>query len=45
MVLGIQWLITLGDIVWNFWQLKLEFTLMGQKVSLRVIQPPAAELI
>ncbi|XP_070053472.1 uncharacterized protein [Nicotiana tomentosiformis] len=45
MVLGIQWLVPLGDILWNFRKVKMEFTIMGKKVSLRGIQPPAAKLI
>ncbi|OIT05665.1 hypothetical protein A4A49_61683, partial [Nicotiana attenuata] len=32
-VLGIQWLITLGDIRWNFRQLNMEFMMQGKKVS------------
>ncbi|GKE44016.1 Fe(3+) dicitrate transport system permease [Tanacetum coccineum] len=41
MVLGVQWLATLGDIVCNFLQLKMEFMYQGKKVALRgVPQPP-----
>ncbi|XP_071738959.1 uncharacterized protein [Rutidosis leptorrhynchoides] len=35
MVLGIHWLKTLGDIVWNFKNLKMTFHYMGKKVELR----------
>lgn len=45
MVLGIQWLITLGDIMRNFRQLKVEFTGGGQKVSLRDVQPRVVKMI
>ncbi|OIT04475.1 hypothetical protein A4A49_06670 [Nicotiana attenuata] len=34
-------MITLGDIMWNFKKLKMEFSIMGHKVLLRGIQPPA----
>lgn len=44
-VLGIQWFITLGDIMWNFKKIKMEFNFKGQKVSLKVIQPPVVKLI
>lgn len=35
MVLGIQWLILLGPIIWNFKQLSMEFTVGNKKVVLR----------
>ncbi|KAG8384085.1 hypothetical protein BUALT_Bualt04G0081300 [Buddleja alternifolia] len=38
MFLGVQWLITLGDINWNFHKLKMEFCFANQKVSLRGMQ-------
>lgn len=44
-VLGIQWLITLADIKWNFRQLKMEFQIGGKKVSLRGSQPGSSKLI
>lgn len=34
-VLGIQWLVTLGDIKWNFRQLKMELQIQGRKISFR----------
>ena len=35
MVLGIQWLSTLGNIKWNFKELVMKFMSGGQKVCLR----------
>lgn len=35
MVLGIQWLSTLGPILWDFRNLKMEFQLQGQSVCLQ----------
>lgn len=35
MVLGIQWLSTLGNVLWDFKTLKMDFTYKGQKMSLR----------
>ncbi|KAF3644752.1 hypothetical protein T459_23859 [Capsicum annuum] len=45
MVLDIQWLVTLGDVVWNFRQLKMKFSVMGKKVSLRGLQPPFVKVV
>ncbi|KAG5600366.1 hypothetical protein H5410_031736 [Solanum commersonii] len=45
MVLGIRWQITLGNIMWNFRRLKMEFTIMGRKLSLREIQPTAVKMV
>lgn len=44
-VLGIQWLIILGDIRWNFKLLKIEFTIGSKKVSLRGSQPGKFKVI
>ncbi|GKB59346.1 Fe(3+) dicitrate transport system permease [Tanacetum coccineum] len=35
LVLGIQWLSTLGNIQWNFQELRMEFKFQGKKVVLR----------
>ncbi|GKB06132.1 reverse transcriptase [Tanacetum coccineum] len=35
MVLGVQWLATLGDIVWNFEKLTMEYKYKGKRVVLR----------
>lgn len=45
LVLNIQWLITLGDIRWNFKQLKMEFQIGGRKVSLKGSQPGAFKVV
>ncbi|KAG8368991.1 hypothetical protein BUALT_Bualt15G0103800 [Buddleja alternifolia] len=45
MVLGIQWLITLGDINWNFSQLKMDFTTDNKKVVSRGMQPSSVKLM
>ena len=34
-VLGMQWLSTLGDVKWNFAELRMEFVQKGKKVVLR----------
>ncbi|GJX04159.1 gypsy/ty3 retroelement polyprotein [Tanacetum coccineum] len=43
MVLGVQWLATLGDIVCNFLQLRMEFMYQGKKIVLRGIPQPAIQ--
>lgn len=35
MVLGIQWLATLGDVLWDFKNLKMAFSYQGHKLTLR----------
>ncbi|KAJ1407426.1 Retrotransposon gag domain [Sesbania bispinosa] len=35
LVLGIEWLVTLGDIVWNFEKLQMEFKINGKRHVLR----------
>ncbi|KAG8378561.1 hypothetical protein BUALT_Bualt08G0149700 [Buddleja alternifolia] len=45
MVLGIQWLIQLGDIKWNFDKLAMEFMTHGQKVTLRGKKPSTIKVV
>lgn len=45
MVLGNQWFITLGDIMWNFRKLQMEFSVLGYKVLLRGMQPDVVKKI
>lgn len=40
MLLGIQWLISLSDVLRSFKKLKMAFSVKGHKVSLRGMQPP-----
>lgn len=45
MVLGIQWLVTLGDITWNFSELKMVIPNGNKKVTLRGLQPNSVKVI
>lgn len=45
MVLGIQWLVTLGDIMWNFSDLKMVIPNGNKKVVLRGTQPNPVKLV
>lgn len=38
MVLGVQWLSTLGSVLWNFEELKMEFTYKGKRHIFRGTQ-------
>lgn len=39
MVLGVQWLLMLGDIIWNFSSLTMQFMVKGQTCILQGIIP------
>ncbi|GKB95423.1 transposon ty3-I gag-pol polyprotein [Tanacetum coccineum] len=45
MVLGIQWLATLGDIICNFGALTMEYSYKGQRIALRCVTPAALKWI
>lgn len=45
MVLGIQWLVTLGDIMWNFSDLRMVIPNGNKKVVLRGIQPHSVKFM
>nr|XP_027126014.1 uncharacterized protein LOC113742375 [Coffea arabica] len=45
LVLGMQWLTTLGDVKWNFGELRMEFMQAGHKVVLRGIKQQGLQLI
>lgn len=44
-VLGVQWLCTLGPILWDFLNLRMEFTLFGTKHVLRGVVKSGGKLI
>jgi len=39
-VLGIEWLVTLGNIVWNFYSVTMEFKAQGKRHVLRGASTP-----
>ncbi|XP_071901048.1 uncharacterized protein [Coffea arabica] len=45
LVLGIQWLTTLGDVKWNFGELRMEFMQAGHKVVLRGMKRQGLQLV
>ncbi|KAF7139795.1 hypothetical protein RHSIM_Rhsim06G0000800 [Rhododendron simsii] len=45
MVLGVQWLSTLGPVLWDFKNLKMEFTVLGAKHTLKGGEVPAIQLV
>lgn len=45
MVLGVQWLITLGPILWDFSNLRMEFVLNGHKHLLRGVTKSPVQLV
>lgn len=45
MVLGIQWLILLGSILWNFSELRMEFKVNNKKMVLRESLQPRLQMM
>lgn len=45
MVLGVQWLSTLGPILWDFLNLRMKFTFRGLKHILRGLTPNVSKVI
>lgn len=45
MVLGIQWLILLGSILWNFNELRMEFKVNNKKMVLRGFLQPRLQMM
>ncbi|KAK8918476.1 hypothetical protein KSP39_PZI021744 [Platanthera zijinensis] len=45
MVLGVQWLITLGPVNWDFYNLRLEFSSQGKQIVLRGSSPADQRLL
>lgn len=45
LVLGMQWLTTIGDVKWNFEELRMEFMQNGHKVVLRGMKQQGLQLV
>lgn len=45
LLLGVEWLRSLGTILWDFDKLHMEFHVTGKKVSLRGAKTPSTKLI
>lgn len=45
LVLGVQWLTTLGPIIWDFTKLQMEFSIDGKRFVLRGAEPPGIKRI
>ncbi|XP_056698640.1 uncharacterized protein [Spinacia oleracea] len=45
MVLGVQWLATLGPICWDFKELKMEFSQFGEQFVLKGVHPQKVKLL
>lgn len=45
LILGIQWLRSLGPILWDFDKLQMEFSVQGRKVVLHGAKTPGVKLI
>lgn len=45
LLLGVQWLVTLGPIMWDFSNLRMEFTVRDKKHVLRGVSPATFKVI
>lgn len=44
-MLGVEWLKTLGSVLWNFLCLTMEFTFGGKLITLRGLSPSGLSLV